>query len=45
MVRESKVAMLLLSTSLAASTLLPPVARAEAASEAADAAAEPGELQ
>ena len=45
MVRESKVAMLLLSTSLAAGTLLPPVARAEAASEAADAAAEPGELQ
>src|SRR3954447_4605781 len=50
MVRESKVAMLLLSTSLAANTLLPPVARAEAASEASTpgptgAAAEPGELQ
>ena len=50
MVRESRVAMLLLSTSLAANALLPPAARAEAASEAstpgpADAAAEPGELQ
>ena len=50
MVRESKVAMLLLSTSLAANTLLPLVAQADTASEAstpepADAASGPPELQ
>ncbi len=50
MVRESKVAMLLLSTSLAANTLQPLVAQAETASEAstpepADAASEPEALQ
>ena len=50
MVRESKVAMLLLSTSLAANTLLPLVAQAETASEAstpesADAAPGAPELQ
>jgi outer membrane receptor protein involved in Fe transport len=50
MVRESKVAMLLLSSSLAANALLPAVARAEAASEAgtpepADAASQSEALQ